>query len=90
MDVDGITALEMSHILGVSSDGVKRRLQRKGIRPFKYIGPVGLYKNADLEAIKDGGIRGRPKAKPPEPTTKKTKAKTTKNLRVHFFTICLA
>jgi hypothetical protein len=76
--MEEITALYMSQVLGISSDGVKRRLQRKGIRPFKYIGPVGLYKASDLDAIKDGGVRGRPKTNTPENTPKNTVKKPTK------------
>jgi len=72
--MEGITVLEMAQALGVSSDAIKRRLQRKGIKPFRYIGSAGIYKADDLAAIKDGGKRGPPE----KPKTKKPSKKSPK------------
>jgi len=76
MGMEGITVLEMAQALGVSSDAIKRRLQRKGIKPFRYIGSAGIYKNDALAVIKDGGKRGRPT---PEKTKKPPKKSPKKN-----------
>lgn len=77
--MEGITVLEMAQALGASSDAIKRRLQRKGIKPFRYIGSAGIYKNEDFEAIKDGGKRGEPakanNALKPKAAKKKAKKK---------------
>jgi hypothetical protein len=62
MDEDILTVLDIAQQLGVSSGAVNKRLERKGIKPFRYVGPAGLYRKADMEAIRDGGTRGRPKA----------------------------
>jgi hypothetical protein len=75
--MEGITVLDMAQALGISSAAVKMRLSRKGIEPFKYIGSAGIYTKVDLEAIREGGKRGRPKpdskSKPvPKNKTKKS------------------
>ena len=67
--MEDITVLDMAQALGISSEAAKRRLQRKGIAPYRYIGTAGLYKKDALEAIRDAGVRGRPKVKPKENTT---------------------
>jgi hypothetical protein len=79
----GIPASEFARRLSVSSGrnvtsvAVKMRLQRREIKPFKYIGPTGLYKEADFDAIKDAYLgrhpskKEAPEAAPaPEPKTK--------------------
>jgi hypothetical protein len=80
--MDGIPVVEIASQLGISSDAVKRRFQRKNIKPFKYIGPTGLYKESDIELIREAP-RGRPRliAVPethPKPRPPATKPKTTK------------
>jgi len=70
-----LTILDMAQDLGIASEATKRRLQRKGIVPTKYIGNAGLYKKEDLEAIREKGKRGRPKAVPKSKPAPKTKAK---------------
>jgi hypothetical protein len=81
--MDGIPVVEIASQLGISSDAVKRRFQRKGIKPFKYIGPTGLYKESDIELIREAP-RGRPRPKaasetPPKPRQSAVKPKTTKS-----------
>jgi len=65
MYMDGKTTLwtvaDMAKELGVSSEAVNKRLQRIERGPCKYIGSAGLYTKDDLEAIRGGGKRGRPK-----------------------------
>jgi hypothetical protein len=76
--MDGIPVVEIAHQLGISSDAVKRRFQRKGIKPFKYIGPPGLYRDNEIELIREAP-RGRPRPKAdPETQQPATKPKTTK------------
>jgi len=75
--MEEITILDMTLDLKITSDAVKRRLQRKGIRPFRYIGPTGIYRKADLEAIRDAGVRGRPRVEPDSKPAPKAKAKKT-------------
>jgi hypothetical protein len=67
------TVADIANELGITSVATNMRLQRKGRKPFKYIGSAGLYTKADLEAIRDGGQRGRPKAEiKPKAKPKKT------------------
>jgi hypothetical protein len=61
-NMDGIPVVEIARQLGISSDAVKRRFQRKGIKPFKYVGPTGLYRKSDIELIREAP-RGRPRLK---------------------------
>jgi hypothetical protein len=71
-----MTVNDMAKALGgnISTDAVKKRLQRKGIKPFKYVGPTGIYTDNDLAAIKDVTL-GPPKAKPEAKNKTKTTAK---------------
>ena len=78
-NMDGMPVVEIASQLGISSDAVKRRFQRKGIKPFKYIGPTGLYKEGDIELIREA-VRGRPRPKaapetPPKPRRSVAKPK---------------
>ena len=65
----------MAQELGISSGAVKMRLHRYGITPYMYIGSAGIYKKADLEAIRDKGERGRPKVEPKGKTAPKARTK---------------
>jgi hypothetical protein len=71
-----ITIVDMARELGISSSAAIKRLQRKGIRPFRYIGSAGVYKASDLEAIREGGKRGRPWPAKDEPTSDSETAST--------------
>jgi hypothetical protein len=75
--MDGIPVVEIASQLGISSDAVKRRFQRKGIKPFKYIGPTGLYHESDIELIREAP-RGRPRPKAAPETPPKTQQSTAK------------
>jgi hypothetical protein len=85
--MDGISASEIGNILKITPEAVKMRFKRRNIKPFRYLGPVGLYKESDIEAIKDAYLGKHPaKKKPsgskpidtPKPKVKpKTKAKKT-------------
>jgi hypothetical protein len=68
--MNGIPVVEIASQLGISSDAVKRRFQRKGIKPFKYIGPTGLYHESDIELIREAP-RGRPRPKAAPETSPK-------------------
>jgi hypothetical protein len=75
---------EFAKRLNISALAAKSRLNRRGIKPFKYIGPTGLYKEADFDAIKDAYLGKHPTKKEepeaaPAPTPKpKTKPRATK------------
>jgi hypothetical protein len=78
-----LTVLEMSKVLGITSDGVKKRLKKAGISPKSYIGPTAVYEETALLAIKDvlrgqpsHAPKGKPKAK--ADSTPKTVKKITK------------
>jgi hypothetical protein len=58
--MDGIPASEIAKSLGITPDAVKMRFKRRNIKPFKYIGPTGLYKESDIEAIKDAYLGKHP------------------------------
>jgi hypothetical protein len=75
--MDGIPVVEIASQLGISSDAVKRRFQRKGIKPFKYIGPAGLYKESDVELIREAP-RGRPRPKAAPETAPKSRQSAAK------------
>jgi predicted ArsR family transcriptional regulator len=81
--MEEITVLDIAQGLGISSDAVRKRLNRLEIKPLRYIGSAAIYSNEAIELIRDHGTRGRPKAvpetsqKPPvvpkKPTPKKNK-----------------
>jgi predicted ArsR family transcriptional regulator len=76
--MEGITVLDIAQRLGISSDAARKRLNRLGIKPLRYIGSAALYRENDIEVIQDHGTRGRPKVpeKALEPAGKeKTTAK---------------
>jgi len=74
-----LTVLDMAQELGISSEAVNKRLQRYERKPYKYIGSAGIYRDDDLEAIREGGKRGRPVTKPQSnKPPKQTKKKITK------------
>jgi hypothetical protein len=70
-----LTVQDMAIALKISSVAVNKRLQRANRKPLKYIGSAGVYTEADLRAIKEGGARGRPKAEVKDKTAPKTKPK---------------
>ena len=73
------TVLYMAQVLGISSVAVHKRLKRFGRTASSSVGSAAVYTKADLEAIRDGGARGRPpKAEPVIETAPKAKTKKTK------------
>ena len=74
--MQGMTISEMSEILKLPRDTVKRRLLRAGRKPFSQ---EALYTKEDFEAIKEVPGKGRPKAKPEQkPESEKPAAKPKK------------
>jgi hypothetical protein len=73
--MDGIPASEIAKNLGITPDAVKMRFKRRNIKPFKYVGPTGLYKESDIEAIKDAYLGKHPTKKKPSGSKPKAKSK---------------
>jgi hypothetical protein len=72
MDVDELTVSEISKALNLKPVTVKKRLQKKGIKPVRYVGITAIYEPAVLELIREVPSRGRPpKAKPEAPAKAK-------------------
>jgi hypothetical protein len=76
--MDGIPASEIARQLGITPEAVKMRFKRRDIKPFKYIGPTGLYKESDIDEIKDAYLGKHPTKKAPAATKAKPKAKAKK------------
>jgi Zn-dependent peptidase ImmA (M78 family) len=51
--MEGIPILEIAQKLGISSEAVKMRFHRRGIKPIRYIGSAGLYRESDIDIIRD-------------------------------------
>jgi hypothetical protein len=73
--MNGIPVSEIAKRLDITSEAVKMRFKRRGIKPFKYIGPTGLYTDADIDAIKDAYLGKHPSKK----ETSKSKPATAKS-----------
>jgi hypothetical protein len=56
-----VTIREISEVLGISMPSVKQKLQRKDIKPIKYVGMTGIYAPSVVDAIREVPSRGRPK-----------------------------
>jgi hypothetical protein len=67
-----LTITEIAKKLDISSTAVQMRFRRRGIKPIRFIGSTGIYQEDDMEAIREPGVRGRPKVSDgaPEPTPK--------------------
>ena len=61
--MNGLTASEMSNILGIPLKTVKKRLERAGIKP---VTQEAVYDDSALEAIRNVPGKGRPKKPKPE------------------------
>jgi hypothetical protein len=82
MNEMGIPISDIAKILNTTSEAVRMRFKRRGVKPFRYIGTTGLYHESDIELIRES-TRGRPRPKaapevPPESRQSATKPKTTK------------
>jgi hypothetical protein len=71
--MEGIPVSEIAKRLGITSEAVKMRFKRREIKPFKYIGPTGLYTEKDIDAIKDAYLGKHPSKKSKPATRAKTK-----------------
>ena len=69
--MEGLTILEMSKKLGISSNTLKQRITRLGIKPLT---KDAVYDKSVLEKIRNVKSVGRPPKAAPE-TTKKAKGK---------------
>jgi IS30 family transposase len=58
---NGLTVSEMASELGENPDTIKRRLQRKEIKPIAYAGPTALYDPSVIELIRNVPGKGRPR-----------------------------
>jgi Mn-dependent DtxR family transcriptional regulator len=63
MGVDELTVSEISKALNLKPVTVKKRLQKKGIKPVRYVGITAIYEPTVLELIREVPSRGRPKKK---------------------------
>jgi hypothetical protein len=70
--MEGKPVVEIAQLLGISSDAVKKRFQKKEIKPFRYIGSAGLYRESDIDLIREAP-RGRPRPKAVPETHPKTR-----------------
>ena len=66
--MEGITIFEMSNKLGISSNTLKQRITRLGIKPLT---KDAIYDKSVLEVLKNTPGKGRPKK--PEITSKAAK-----------------
>jgi hypothetical protein len=79
MEEMGIPISDIAKRLDATSEAIRMRFKRRGIRPFRYIGTTGLYHESDIEAIKDAFMgnhktKQEPPSKPQQPAAKpKTK-----------------
>jgi hypothetical protein len=77
--MEGKPVVEIAQLLGISSDAVKKRFQKKGIKPSRYIGSAGLYRESDIELIREAPRgRPRPKAAPETPSESRRSAAKSK------------
>jgi len=58
-----LTLTEIAEHLGISKDAARARLKRSGVQPVRHIGggPMSLYSQDAIEAIREVRKRGRPK-----------------------------
>ena len=56
-----LTVSDMSQSLGQLPVTIKKRIQRLGIKPVRYIGTAGMYHPSVLEAIREVPAQGRPR-----------------------------
>ena len=57
--IQGIPISQIAQVMGISPNAVKMRLSHRGVKPFGYIGRVGLYREEDIEKIKEPLPTGR-------------------------------
>jgi predicted ArsR family transcriptional regulator len=57
---------EISEILGLLPETVKKRIQKHNIKPLRYVGQAALYSEDVVNMIRETNPRGRPKKPKPE------------------------
>jgi hypothetical protein len=77
MNEMGIPISDIAKILNTTSEAVRMRFKRRGVKPFRYIGTTGLYHENDIELIREAP-RGRPRPKAASETPPKTRQSTAK------------
>jgi hypothetical protein len=73
--MEGITVVEIARLLNTSSDAVRKRLNRLGVKPLRYIGSAAIYRESDIDLIREAP-RGRPRLKAasePPPDSRQSK-----------------
>ena len=56
---DGLTLKEIAEKIGMSQVAVKNRVYKRGIMPYRIVGTVGLYREEDIDKIKEELPTGR-------------------------------
>jgi hypothetical protein len=69
-----LTIADIAKKLDISSTAVQMRFRRRRIKPFRFVGSTGIYQADDMEAIREPGARGRPKAETAPAPASKNKA----------------
>ena len=58
METQGMSIIEIAKWLNISREAVRSRLQRQGIRPCGYFGSSALYREEDIDQIREAKPRG--------------------------------
>jgi IS30 family transposase len=58
METQGMSIIEIAKWLNISREAVRSRLQRQGIRPCGYFGNSALYREEDIDQIREAKPRG--------------------------------
>jgi uncharacterized protein YjcR len=56
-----LTIKDISEMLGIIPVTVKKRLQKHGIKPVRYVGSTAIYDPSVVDIIKISAPRGKPK-----------------------------
>jgi predicted ArsR family transcriptional regulator len=64
--MNDMSVKEISEILGLQPSTVKKRLQKRGIKPLRYVGQAALYAPDVIDLIRYIKM-GRPKKPKPDP-----------------------
>ena len=59
---------EIAEALGLLPETVKKRIQKRNIKPLRYVGQAALYDSSVIEEIRNVPSKGRPKKSKPEDT----------------------
>jgi hypothetical protein len=75
MEEMGIPISDIAKRLDATSEAIRMRFKRRGIKPFRYIGTTGLYHESDIEAIKDAFMGNHKAKQEPPPKTRQSATK---------------